>query len=168
MYFMNNFFYSFLGIFSMSIAYSPDGRYIASGSTCGIICIFDVETGQRIHNIKKLGFQVRSLCFSSDSKFVLIGSYNMLTIHKVCDGKYVTCFGGHASAILGIDYGPDGRTVASCSADNTIKIWDIRALSCIHTIREHTDDVRSIKYNSIGDKMISVSEDKKLNIYSKI
>jgi U4/U6 small nuclear ribonucleoprotein PRP4 len=49
--------------------------------------------------------------------------------------------------ILGLDWSPNGYHLASASADNTIKIWDVRTLRNLYTISAHTSLVSDVKYS---------------------
>ena len=53
---------------------SPDGKYIASGATDGIINVFDVATSKLLHTLEGHAMQIRSLTFSPDSQRLLTGS----------------------------------------------------------------------------------------------
>ena len=63
---------------------SPDGKYIASGATDGIINVFDVTTAKLLHTLEGHAMQIRSLAFSPDSERLLSGSDDgQMRIHDV-------------------------------------------------------------------------------------
>ena len=71
--FIQTFFSS--GKFVLSLAYSPDGKYIASGAIEGFINIFDITTGKLIHTFEGHAMPIRSLCFTPgllDFKFSIL------------------------------------------------------------------------------------------------
>ena len=53
---------------------SPDGKYVASGATDGIINVFDVASAKLLHTLEGHAMQIRSLTFSPDSQRLLTGS----------------------------------------------------------------------------------------------
>lgn len=53
---------------------------------------------------------------------------------------------GHAGPVYSLDWSPNGHQVASGSADNTVRIWDLRKLTSIQTIAAHTNVVSDLKY----------------------
>ena len=58
-----------------------------------------------------------------------------------------------------IAFSPDGKTIASGSADNTIRLWDVATGKHIRTFKEHTGDVNSITFNTDGRTLVSGSAD---------
>ena len=116
-----------------SLAYSPDGRWIASGSLDGTIGVWDSETG------KSLGEQlpghsgvIYSLAFSpeeetDDNRFLFasreatIRVWDSTTLQAVDEPLR-----GHKSTVWDAKYSPNGRQIISGSADSTIRVWDIK------------------------------------------
>ena len=70
------FFSCFRGKFILSLAFSPDGQYLASGAIDGIINIFDMETKKVKHSLEEHAMPIRSIAFSPDSQKLLTGKNN--------------------------------------------------------------------------------------------
>ena len=68
--------------------------------------------------------------------------------------------------VLCVSFSKDGKRFTSSSSDKTVKIWDFAERKLIHTFADHSDQVWGVKYSLNNDKVVSVSEDKCLNIYS--
>ena len=66
---------------------------------------------------------------------------------------------GHDDTVFGIAITPDGKTVASGSSDNTIKIWDLATNRCRLTIRVHIEPIIGIAITPDGSKVLSDSND---------
>ncbi len=158
------------GKFTLSIAYSPDGKYIASGALDGIINIFDVQNAKLTNTLEGHALPIRSLCFSPDSKHLLTASDDgHMKVYDVQHAAVVATVSGHASWVLSVTFSPDSKYFVSASSDNTVKVWHLNdelRVSCVHTFKEHSEQVYCVKYNKNGSAIVSVSEDKSINIYS--
>lgn len=67
--------------------------------------------------------------------------------------------------MLSVDFAPDGTHFVSSSSDKSVKVWELSSKQCVHTFNEHSDQVWGVKYNPDSNKIMSVSEDRNINIY---
>ena len=82
------------------------------------------------------------------------------------DFSVVGTMSGHSSWVLGVAFSADGQTFATCSADKSIRIWDLETKSCSHTFPDaHTDQIWSVVWGP-KNKLASVGEDRAINIYT--
>lgn len=110
------------GVFSL--AFSPNGKYLAAGQTNCQIQIWNLETGQR-HNIL-IGHQDRisNLTFSTDNKTLISGSWDKsIKLWNIEMGILIDTLQDHKSPVSALAITPDGKTIISGSRDCTIKIW---------------------------------------------
>lgn len=70
--------------FVLSVAQSPDGRRLASGSMDGSVVIFDLETGSLLHTLEGHFKPVRSLCFTPGSCILMSECALLLAQNAVC------------------------------------------------------------------------------------
>ena len=72
---------------------------------------------------------------------------------------------GHAGRLNHECYSPDGKYIASCSNDKTIKIWEVETGRCVRTLLGHTASVTSVSYSSDSKYLASSSEDGTIKIW---
>src|SRR5579883_2361096 len=65
---------------------------------------------------------------------------------------------GHSSNIWAISFSPDGKTIATGSADHTVRLWDLQGRA-LHTLKGHTADVQSVSFSPDGKTLVTGSKD---------
>ncbi len=81
-------------------------------------------------------------------------------------GRSVIPLPGHHDQVLGVDFEKSrGFTVATCSGDNSCKIWDLRKRKCVTTVLAHTNCVSSVKFDSSGKFFLTSSYDKTMRVW---
>lgn len=75
---------------------------------------------------------------------------------------------GHSAVINDIEYSPDGKYIATCSDDNTVKIWEIATGKEMTTLYEHTKPVNDIAFSPDSKQLVSVSDDRKVIIWDLV
>ncbi|MGB3191704.1 MAG: serine/threonine-protein kinase [Limnoraphis sp.] len=107
-----------------SVAYSPDGRILASGSYDKTIKLWDVPTRREIATLRGHSNSVFSVAFSPDGRTLATGSSdNTIKLWDVQTQREIATLAGHSSCVNSVGFSRDGRTLASGSPDKTIKLW---------------------------------------------
>ena len=139
-----------------SVAFSPDGRYVLSGSVDNTLKLWEVSTGREVRSFKGHIDWVFSVAFSLDGRYVLSGSRDYtLKLWEVSTGHEVRSFDGHTSSVLSVAFSLDGRYVLSGSVDNTLKLWEVSTGQEIRSFKGHKDYVYSVAFSPDGRYVLS-------------
>jgi WD40 repeat protein len=111
----------------MSVAYSPDGGNIASGSWDNSVKVWDVMSGVITATLKHSN-HVDSVTYSPDGKYIASGSWDKtVKVWDAMSGAITATLKGHSDKVNSVAYSPDGQYIASWS-DNSVKVWDVSNL----------------------------------------
>ncbi|MDP6356576.1 MAG: caspase family protein, partial [Planctomycetota bacterium] len=109
-----------------ALAFSPDGRYVASGSMDRTVKIWDVaqSAGSLRHTLQGHIDRVYGVAFTPDGKRIVSASYdNTLRLWHVSDGSLIREMTGHTDNVFCVATSPNGKWIASGSFDYTIRLW---------------------------------------------
>ena len=123
----------------MSVAWSPDGTWLASGgggSESEELFVWDVQSGERLHTLSEPGAVVYALAWSPTGVVLLSGgSDGMLRWWDLQHRECVRVRKAHQGAVQSLKSSPDGRRLASCGDDGVINVWDLQSGDLLQTLR---------------------------------
>ncbi|MDX2228277.1 MAG: AAA-like domain-containing protein [Leptolyngbyaceae cyanobacterium bins.349] len=150
-----------------TVAYSPNGKTIASGSWDGTVKLWNVQTGKEIRTITGHTDIVTSVMFSPDGKTLASASGDLtIRVWNVQTGEELQRLVGHTDIVTSVDFSPDGKTIASGSGDGTIKLWNVRNGKELRTFSGHLDIVNSVAFSPDGKTIASSSRDQTVRVWN--
>ncbi|MEG3987075.1 AAA-like domain-containing protein, partial [Microcoleus sp. S28C3] len=142
-----------------SVAFSPDGKTLASASSDHTIKLWNLQTQKPIATLTGHSNSVYSVVFSPDGKTLASGSDdNTIKLWNLESQKPITTLSGHSNSVYSVAFSPDGKTLASASSDNTITLWNLESQKPIATLTEHRAPVNSVAFSPDGLTLASASD----------
>ena len=109
-----------------SVAFSPGGQLLFSGSTDNAIKVWDVASGRELRSLSSSAGQVNAITVSHDGTLLASGGDDAIVkLWDVATGRLVQRFIGHSKGVLCLAFSPDGKQLISGSRDNALKLWDL-------------------------------------------
>jgi WD40 repeat protein len=159
-----------------SVAFSPDGKRLASAAWDGTVKVRDLAAGPGRAGVR-LTLDGRTtflecVAFSPDGKRLAAGGGRVpqpirpgeLRLWDAATGKELFPLRGHAREVLSVAFSKDGR-LASGSADQTAKVWDAATGTELLTLRGHTGSVTSVCFSPDGQRLASASRDGTVKVW---
>jgi WD40 repeat protein len=150
---------------SQAVAFSPDGRMLATGST--FIKLFDLETGLQIRTLRRDSGILKALAFSPDGKTLISsGLSQRIELWNVFTGKLISEFVTHAYAVNALAFGKDGKSFVSGDRGKTIQFWNADDTHATATFVQHHDWVNSLAISHNGAIAASGSYDETIKLWN--
>jgi len=138
------------------LAFSPDGKMLASRSWDNTIILWDVKTHQQINQLGGQFGSVYSLAFGPDGKILASGGYGSVTFWDVESGEQIYQLSGHDSSVYTIAFSPDGKILASGAYNGTLILWDVASGQQIDQLNGHDNSVEALAFSPDGRILASV------------
>jgi WD40 repeat protein len=143
-----------------SVAFSPDGRWVVSGSADGTARVWDAESGEQLRVLHGHEDAVESAAFSPDASRVVTSSDDgTARIWAADSGEELRLLRGHEDDVRSAAFSPDGSRIVTASDDGTARIWDADSGEELRVLRGDEDWVFSAAFSPDGSLVVTAGND---------
>ncbi len=138
------------------LAFSPDGRRLASAGFDRAIRLWDASSGTAVREIRGHPDAIYGVAFSPDSRRIASGGADgTARLWDADTGQEGQVLRGHSGGVVGLAFSPDGRHLATAGADQTVRLWDADTGDEVRAIRGHTSAVVGVAFSPDGRLLAS-------------
>lgn len=149
-----------------SVAFSRDGKTLASGGEDNTVKIWDVVSGRLIRNLEGHIDFVRTVAVAPDSKTVAsAGNDRRIKLWDSTSGRFIRNLEGHSDLVSSISFSRDGKILASAGWDEVVNVWNLRTGEIDKELEGHTDWISCVAISPDSRIIASASNDRSIILW---
>jgi eukaryotic-like serine/threonine-protein kinase len=155
-----------------SVAWSPDGRWIASAGGDGVIRLWDIVANKEGPELHGHTNQINGLAFSHDSRLLASAGHDKtVMIWDFPGGRQRLRLDGHAGWVWCVAFSPDGALLASAGEDRVIRIWNPTTGEMVGQLEGHEDPqarINNLAFCAKTGRLASASNDHTVKVWDPL
>ena len=152
-----------------SVAWSPDGKRIASASGDETAQVWDATSGDHLIRYTGHSDSVYSVSWSPAGRRIASASYDKtVQIWDPTFGDHFYTYTGHTDWVWTVAWSPDGRLVASAGGDKSVQVWNAANGGLVNTFRGHSAPVHFLAWSPDGKRIASSSADGTVQVWNAV
>ncbi len=152
----------------LAVAYSADGKLLASAAMDGTIRVWDVAAARPVCDLRGHTNDVNELAFSPDGRLLASAaddsSVRLWTLDGSAEPRVLANFSNLAA--YGVAFSPDGSLLAVACEDSKVRLWNTHDWTLSQTWSAHTKRVNQVAFSADGSRLVSCSSDGTVCIFS--
>ena len=146
---------------TLSVAWSDDGRLVASGGRDYVIRLWDLKRSRSLGELTGHGEDINSLAFSSDGRLLASASDDRTVRVWTVDGSAPVRVLSEFSdlSVYGVAFSPDGGSLVVASEDAKVRVWNTTDWTLAKTWSHHSARVNRVGFSADGSRLVTCSHD---------
>lgn len=133
-----------------SLAFAPNGRFLATGSWDQTVKLWDTRTGRLLRTLVDPNSGIHCLAVSPNNRTVAAGDSKDIYLWDSDSGRLLGTLKAHIDEVYAVAFSPDGRFLISGAHDKSAMIWDLADGRPIHKLWGHTNWVGPVAFTPDG------------------